>query len=120
MSYTTDQLAEHVLRKLRVIDATETISDVDADQVTLITDTYRAKWDELSSHGNEKTYWAYDTIPNPVFLILRDLVALEVMEAFGFPISPAEKDQQETIIMRKLHRHTQVQKSTAPTKAVFY
>lgn len=120
MSYTTDQLAEHVLRKLRVIDATETVSDVDAEQVTYITDTYRAKWEEITAHGREMTYWAYDEIPNPVFLILRDLVALEVQEGFGFPIQPNEKVAQEEFILRKLRKHTAIQGTSAPTKALFY
>lgn len=120
MSYTTTQLAVAVLRKLRVIDATETSSDVEAAVLSQVTDTYRAKWEEISAHGQELTYWAYDTIPNPVFLILVDLVALESQSGFGQPISASEKEAEEMVILKRLRRHVQVQGSGKPTQALFY
>lgn len=120
MSYTTDDLAVHVLRKLRIIDASETISDIEDAHVDYVTETYRAKWEEITAHGRELTYWAYDEIPNPVFLIMRDLIALEVQEGFGFPIAPAEKVAQEEMILRRLRKHVQVQGTGQPTKALYY
>jgi hypothetical protein len=120
MSYTTTQLAVQVLRKLRVIDATETSSDVESAVLTQVTDVYRAKWDEITSHGNEMTYWAYDSIPNPVFLILADLIALECRDAFGQPISAREKEIEEQTILKRLRRHTQTQASGRPAEALYY
>lgn len=120
MSYTTTELAIAVLRKLRVIDATETSSDVETAVLTQVTDTYRAKWEELAAHGRDMTYWSYEDIPNPVFLILRDLVALEVQSDFGQPISAADKEAEETIILRRLNRHIQVLASGKPVEALYF
>lgn len=120
MSYTTTQLAVAVLRKLRVIDAAETSSDIDSAIITQITDAYRAKWEEISAHGQELTYWAYDDIPNPVFLTLVDLMANEVRSEFGQPMSANEKEAEETIIMRRLRKHVQVQGSGKPTQALYF
>ena len=120
MSYTTTQLGVAVLRKLRVIDATETSSDVEAEVLAQVTDTYRAKWEELSAHGQELTYWAYDTIPNPVFLTLVDLIANECAPSFGQPMSAANKEAEEMVILRRLRRHVQVKSSGKPAEALFY
>ena len=117
MSYSTSQLATAVLQHLGVLDATETIATVDQ---TYITDVWGAKWEEISSHGNELTYFSYDDIPNPVFLTVRDLVANEVRGAFGMPISAAEKEQEEQIIMRRLKRHLSVQATGLPGTAVYF
>lgn len=120
MSYTTTQLAMAVLRKLRVIDATETSSDIDAAIITQITDAYRAKWEELSAHGKELTYWAYDDIPNPVFLTLVDLMANEMSAEFGRPMTAEAKESEETVILRRLRKHVQVQASNRPTAAIYF
>lgn len=117
MSYTLANLAESVLRSLAVIDANETPDSADE---TYISDVWSAKWEELSAHGNELTYFPYNDIPNPVFLTIRDLVALEVQGAYGRPIAPADKEQQETIILRRLRRHTQVQRSGNSVKADYF
>lgn len=117
MSYTVADLAQAVLRHLSVIDANETVDSADE---SYISDVWAAKWEELSAHGNELTYFAYDDIPNPVFLIVRDLVALEVQSAYGKPVAPADKEAQETIILRRLRRHTQVQRSGNSVKATYY
>jgi hypothetical protein len=111
MSYTTSQLATAVLQHIGVLDATETIASVDE---TYITDVWAAKWEEISAHGMEITYFNYDIIPNPVFLTVRDLVANEVRGAFGLPISAAEKEQEEQIILRRLRRHVSTQGSRKP------
>jgi len=120
MSYTTTQLAVAVLRKLRVIDATETSSDIDSAILTQITDTYRAKWEEISAHGKELTYWAYDDIPNPVFLTLVDLIANEVRSEFGQPMSAEAKETEENAILRRLRKHVQVQTSGKPVAAIYF
>ena len=117
MSYTTSQLATAVLQHLGVLDATETIASTDQ---TYITDVWAAKWEEISGHGQELTYFSYDDIPNPVFLIIRDLVANEVRGAYGRPISAAEKEQEEIIILRKLRRHLSVQATGLPGTAVYF
>ena len=57
MAYTTTQLATAVLQRLGVLDATETAASTD---VTYITDIWAAKWEELSAHGMEITYFSYD------------------------------------------------------------
>lgn len=117
MSYTTTQLADATLRFLSVIDANE---DPDTADRTHCTDTYAALWEELAAHGNELMYWPYDEIPAPVFLIMRDLLALEVQGAFGMPLSPAEKDQQRRFIEIRLRKHVQMQSSTRPVAATYF
>lgn len=119
MSYTTTDLATHVLRHLRVIDATEDADD-ETEHRDFVIATYRAKWEELSAHGNELTYWPYDTIPRPILLILRDLIALEVQSSFGQPIAPEEKAAREDLILKRLRRHTAMQSSGKPATAVYY
>jgi len=120
MAYTTTQLAVQVLRKLRVIDATETSSDVESAVLNQVTDVYRAKWEEMTSHGHEMTYWAYDDIPNPVFLTLCDLIALECRDTFGQPITAREKEVEEQTILRRLRKHIEVQASGLPTEANYF
>lgn len=117
MTKTVTQLATAVLRELGAVDAAET---PDSEDITYVESVYRDKWEELSAHGTELTYWPYDTIPNPVFLVLRDLVMLEVMGAFGTPLPPGEKEARETIILKKLRRHTSVQSSGRPTEADYF
>ena len=117
MSYTTGQLATAVLQHLAVLDATETIDTTDQDYIT---DIWAAKWEEITSHGAELTYFSYDDIPNPVFLIVRDLVANEVRGAFGMPISAADKEAEETVILRRLRRHTQTQASNKNVRVDYF
>lgn len=117
MSYGTAQLATAVLQHLSVLDATSTIESTDQ---TYITDVWAAKWEELSAHGMGVTYFAYDDIPNPVFLIIRDLVANEVRGAYGRPIGAAEKEAEETTILRRLRRHTGTQASGKPARAEYF
>lgn len=117
MSYTTAQLSTAVLQHLGVLDATETIASVDQ---TYITDVWTAKWEELSAHGMELTYFNYDEIPNPVFLTIRDLVANEVRGAFGIPISATEKEMEEQTILRRLRRHVSTQESRKPVSVSYF
>ena len=117
MSYTVGNLVEAVLRSLGVLDATESPSSEDT---TYVTDVWSAKWEELSAHGLELTYFSYDDIPNPVFLTIRDLVANEVRGAFGKPISAAEKEAEEVVILRKLRRHIQSQATGRPGVATYF
>lgn len=117
MSYTTSQLATAALQHLGVMDATETIQA--ADQ-SYITDIWAAKWEELSAHGQELTYFSYDDIPNPVFLIVRDLVINEIRGAYGKPLSASDKEAEETIILRRLRRHVQTQASNRPVTVDYF
>lgn len=117
MSYSTAQLATSVMQHLALLDSTETI---DATDQTFITDVWAAKWEELSAHGMEATYFSYDEIPNPVFLVVRDLVANEVRGAFGLPLSASDKESEEITILRRLRRHIQTQSSKKPVTVSYY
>ena len=117
MSYTTTQLADAVLRELSVADASETPDTADH---TYVTDTYDALWEELAGHGMELVYWPASEIPNPIFLIIRDLLTLECRGAFGQPIDPADKEQRRVVILRRLRRHVQTQESGKSVKATYY
>lgn len=117
MSYTVGDLTEAVLRSLAILDATESPSSEDE---TYITDVWSAKWEELSGHGMEVTYFAYNDIPNPVFLTIRDLVANEVRGAYGKPLSAAEKEAEEVVILRRLRRHIQSQATGRPGVAQYF
>jgi hypothetical protein len=114
MSYTTTQLADAVLRELGVVDAEETPDSVDR---TYVTDRYAEKYAELSAPGLELTYWAASSIPDAVFLTLRDLMMNEVRGAFGEPMDPAEKEARQAVLLRPLRRHTSVEKSGLPAQA---
>lgn len=120
MSYTTTQLAVAVLRKLRVVDAGEAQADIEAELLSIVTDTYEAKWEEIAAHGQELVYWPMNEIPRPVLLVLRDLIALEVQDHFGDPISPEDKEAREVIILKRLRRHTSTQSSGKQTTATFF
>lgn len=117
MAYTTTQLADAVLRELNVADASETPDTADR---TYVTDIYAALWEELAAHGNERIYWPQDDIPAPVFLILRDMLALECRGAFGMPMDPADKQARRSVIEQRLIKHTQMQKSGQAVEAVYY
>lgn len=117
MSYSETDLVSAVLRHLRVADA---VDAADSADVALVQQNYEALWEEISSHGNEWTYWNMSTIPRPVFLILRDLVALESQNAFGLLISPADKEQNKELLMRRLRRHLAIQSTGLQTKVDYY
>jgi len=117
MSYTASDLSTAVLRHLAVIDATETPASADA---TYVQDVWRAKWEELSAHGMEMTYFAFDDIPNPTFLTVRDLVANEVSGAFGQPKTAADKEAEEIVILRRLRRHLHAPATGLPGKATYF
>lgn len=117
MSYTTAQLSTAVLRHLGILDATET---ADADDVTYITGVWLAKWEELSGPGMEITYFPYDDIPNPVFLVIRDLVANETKSAFGLQSSVSDKEAEEVVILRRLRRHMAQPATGLPGQAAYF
>lgn len=120
MTYSSTDLAEHVLRKLRVVDAGEAQADIESELLSIVTTTYTAKWEELAAHGQELVYWPMNEIPRPVLLVLRDLIALEVQDHFGDPIKPEDKEAREVIILKRLRRHTSTQSSGRQTTATFY
>ena len=117
MSYTTTQLATAVLRELGVADASETPDTAD---ITYVQDKYAAWWEEKSSHGTELVYWPADDIPNPVFLILQDLLVLECAGAFGQRLDPADKESRAMVIERRLRKHVQQQSSKLPVQATYF
>ena len=114
---TKAELAEAVLRHLTVIDATES---PDSDDEAHVIAAYEDKFQEIRAHGVNLTYWKRDTIPGEVFLILRDLVALEVMPAFGQLINAADKEASEQIIFKRLRRHVSTQSSGLPVRATYF
>ena len=120
MAYTSQDLAVFVLRKLRVIDAAEEAEDVEPEILSIVTDAYLLKWEEMSAHGKELTYWPYNDIPPPVVLTLRDLIALEVQESFGQNITPEDKEAREAVIMRKLRTHVHVPSSGHPVMMKYF
>lgn len=117
MAYTTTELADATLREMGVTDASET---PEAFERTIVTDKYAAWYDEHRAHGNELVYWASDDIPDPVFGILVDLMALESAASFGMRMSPAEKEQQKTLILRRLRRHVSVQSGKGSVRATYF
>lgn len=112
---TTTQLAEAVLRELGVIDATE--SPESTDQTFVVT-AYERKFDELVDR--EMAYWDKADIPNKIFLTVRDLIINEVRGAFGEPMSAAEKEGQEIIILRQMRRHVQRRDTGHATEADYF
>lgn len=117
MSKTTTQLADAVLRELGVADAEETPDTVDR---TYVTDRYSEKFAEMAAHGLELTYWAEATIPDQIFLVLRDLMMNEVRGAFGEPMAPEDKDARETVILKRLRRHVARPASGLRTQAEYF
>lgn len=116
-NYETSDLAEHVLRQLCVIDATEPPDEVDE---AFVIDVYAQKYAELQAPGLELVYWPRDSIPSAIFLTIRDLVINECSGAFGQPTPPETKDARETIILKRLRRHVARDKSGTPNRAEFF
>lgn len=115
LTVTTTVLAEAVLRELGVIDATESPDSIDE---TYVTTAYSRKFYEL--RDRDLAYWNETAIPQEIFLTVRDLVMNEVRGAFGEPMSAADKDAQESIILRQLRRHTQRRASGHVVEGQFY
>lgn len=103
LNRTTTELATEVLRSLAVLAAEETIAAADE---TYIINIYNDKWDELE--GDNLAYWVKSEIPKVVFLVLRDLIALEVQGAFGQPITVEDKEARERVLRQRLRRHTSI------------
>ncbi len=102
MAKTSTELATAILEHLGVIGTGQSAEAGDLDMVVR---AYQAKCAELEAPGLEYLYWELEEIPDAIFLILRDLVTLEVQNAFGQPITAADKDALETIILKRLRRH---------------
>ena len=115
LTKTTAELTAAVLRELGVIDATESPEGTDE---TFVIAAYGSKFDELQDR--ELAYWAKTAIPNAIFLTVRDLTINEVRGAFGEPMSAADKEGQEIIILRQLRRHTQVRASGHAAQADYF
>lgn len=115
LTSTRAELATAVLRKLVVIDATETAATEDRD---FVIDAYDAKYDEMIDQ--EIAYWSRDAIPNAIFAAVRDLIINEVREAYGEPMSAQQKASEEIILLRALRKHTQRRPSGHATEADYF
>lgn len=116
-TYTAAQLATATLREMGIIAADESAS---SDDSTYCTDAYGYMLAELASHGNDYVYWLSGEIPASIFLILRDMLILEVCGAFGQAIPPEAKDIRRTLLMKRLRRHMSVQSNNTPTRAEYF
>ena len=114
---TQAELAEAVLRELSVLDAEEVVP---AEDESFVIEAYLAKFEELVAHGLELAYWNFDQIPSAVFLTVRDLVINEIAGAYGEPMEPEVKSQRETVILKRLRRHTAVHSAGAPANRSVY
>lgn len=117
MAKTTTQLADAVLRKIGVCDASETPATADR---TLVTDAYADKYEELAAPGMELVYWSASSIPNAVFTTLVELMVNDVQSAFGQPQAPVDRMQQEAFILTKLRRHVATDSSGLPTQTEYF
>lgn len=104
LTKTTTQLATAVLEKLCIIDATETADD-HTEARDLIVRAYEDKWQELQDREMVYHGWTITAVPSAIFLIIRDLVANEVRETFGEPMSQGQMMSEEEVIIRRLRRH---------------
>jgi hypothetical protein len=102
MAKTETELATKVLDTLGVIGAGQSAEAADID---LVIEAYRSKYAELDGNGLELVYWDPNEIPDAIYLILRDLIALEVRGDFGQPLSAMEREAEETAILKRLRRH---------------
>lgn len=102
MAKTETELAMKVLDTLGVIGAGQSAEAADID---LVIEAYRSKYAELEGNGLEQVYWDANEIPDAIYLILRDLIALEVRGDFGQPLSAMEREAEETAILKRLRRH---------------
>lgn len=96
------ELATKVLDYLGVIGAGQS---AEAADVALVIEAYQGKYAELEGNGLELVYWEREVIPDAIYLILRDLIALEVRGDFGQPVSAMEREAEETAILKRLRRH---------------
>lgn len=117
MARTTTELADAVLRELGTVDAEETPDTVDRNFVIA---AYEAKYSELSAPGLKLVYWEQTSIPNSIFLLLRNLIMNEVRGAYGEPMPPDEKEARETVLLRPLRRHVAVERSGEPIMGAYF
>lgn len=96
------ELATKVLDQLGVIGAGQS---AEAADVAIVIEAYQSKYAELEGNGLELVYWEREVIPDAIYLILRDLIALEVRGDFGQPVSAMEREAEETAILKRLRRH---------------
>lgn len=115
LTSTIDELVTAVLRKMTVIDATET---PDADDVTFVTEAYNKKFYQMQDQ--DLAYWTRTAIPNTIFSAVRDLIVNEVREAYGDGMSAAEKESEELILLRPIRRHVNRKPSGNETQADYF
>lgn len=111
------ELATKVLDYLGVIGAGQS---AEAADVAIVIEAYQSKYAELEGNGLEQVYWERDAIPDAIYLILRDLIALEVRGDFGQPISALEREAEETVILKRLRRHNGRAATGLPVVAEYF
>lgn len=112
---TVDDLVTAVLRKLTVIDATET---PDAEDLLFVTDAYTKKHAQMVDQ--DLAYWPVSEIPNVIFLAVRDLIVNEVREAYGDAMPASAKEQEEIVLLRPIRRHVNRKPSGNETQADYF
>lgn len=119
MATSPETLAQDVLEELCVVDATETADDED---IAKVADAYRKKWALLAAPAGarELIYWPREEIPDAVYLIVRDLTINEIARAYGDPMDPPTKAQNELIILKDLRLHVSKSQSKTPTFAEYF
>lgn len=115
MTKTAIELATAVLRDNGKLAAEGTISAADSEYII---GKYQSKLEDWREEG--LVYWTYNAIPSVVFDTLSALVWNEVSNAFGVRVTPEDRMQRETILLRRLRRHMGRAKSGFQTKAVYY
>lgn len=116
MARTRQNLAEDVLRDRRHIAIEEPPEAQDEQYVLRV---YDDKLEELKD--DNAAYWnSDDNIPPLVYRALVELISNEVSGAYGVPTSPAERRQNEIIIMRRLRKIMAKPASGQPIAAEYY
>lgn len=105
MAKSQNDLASAVLRQIGVLGAEET---ADANDVALVQTAYATKHGEWTERGYvdwpNSANPATSEIPDEVFQIVINLVANEVLPAFGFPLPEETRAQREQLLLVGLRR----------------
>ena len=114
MARTKAQLSTAVLRKLRIVDAVESPSANDANNVEETYDTKTAAWRRLGFIWWPNTGRQVQEIPDEVFDVLVRLVANVATDDYGLPRQATEEDV-ERMLLRELRALNHKPDSGEPT-----
>lgn len=119
MTTTPEDLAQDVLEECCIVDAEETAEDSD---ITKVANAYRKKYAELAAPNGarELIYWPREAIPEAVYLIVRDLTINEIAMAYGDPMDPSTKAQNELVIMKRLRLHVSKAQTGTTTRGEYF